>query len=98
MELVLKRGLWVLAVLAAAACRNEAGLARKEQRALEESVSQAKDTAHKLDVKELGGAELTEAERAERRRLKEQAEEDENGGTAPPPPAPQAPVPNEPGN
>lgn len=86
MEHVLRRALLALAVLAAA-CRSEADRERREKRALEESVSQSKEAVHKLNMKELEGAELTAEEQATRLRLKEQAEEDENGGNAPEPAA-----------
>lgn len=92
MELALRRAALLLAVLAAA-CRGEADRERQEKRALEESVSRSQETVHKLNMKELEGAELTAEEVATRQRLKEQAEEDENGGNSPPPPA--APEPPE---
>lgn len=88
MEHLLTRAVLLLSFLAAGACRNAADLERREKRALQESVSQAKDEVHKLDLKELAGAELGPEEQALRRRLKEQAEEDENGGNAPEPPEP----------
>lgn len=87
LEHLLRRAVVLACVLAAGACRNEAALERREKRALEESVSQAKDEVHKLDLKELAGAELSPEEVALRQRLKEQAEEDENGGNAPSPTA-----------
>lgn len=82
----------LLLALTAAGCRNEANLARREKRALEESVSQAQDQVHKLNMKELEGTELTEEEKSLRQKLKEQAAEDENGGNTPEPAA-EAPAP-----
>jgi hypothetical protein len=80
-----------LALLSAAltACRREADLERREKRALAESVSQAQDTVHKLNMKELGGAALSDEEVALRKKLKEQAEEDQNGGEGRPPETPE---------
>lgn len=84
------------AVLAAAACRNQAELERREKRALDESVSAAQDAAHKLNMKELEGGELSPEELARRQSLKEQIEEEQNGGNAPEPPPEPAEEPGEP--
>lgn len=76
-------GLLLLAALAA--CRRQVDLERREKRALEESVSQAQDQVHKLNMKEIAGEQLSAEEAALRQRLKEQAEEDQNGGEGKPP-------------
>lgn len=83
MEQLLIRSLLVCGVFAAGACRNKAELERQERRALEESVSRAQDQIHKLNMKELSGEALSEAEAELRRRLSEQAAEDANGGDTP---------------
>lgn len=85
MEHLLRRAWLALALVGAAACRNEADISRREKRALDESVAESKDKVHKLNMKELEGAELTEEEKAVRQKLKEQAAEDENGGNTPEP-------------
>lgn len=92
MEHLLNRAAILLLVLAAAACRRQAELERSEKKALEESVSQAQDQVHKLNMKEVSGEELTAEEAALRQRLKDQAEEDQHGGEGrPQPPAEASP-------
>jgi hypothetical protein len=87
-ELLLRPAALLLVVLAGSSCRNEAKLERQEKRAQDESVSKAKDEVHKINMKELEGAELTPEEAAARQVLKDVIEEEENGGNAPPPPEP----------
>ena len=82
----------LLVVLAGSSCRNEANRERQEKRALEETVTKAKDEVHKLNMKELEGGELTPDEVAARQLLKELAQEEENGGDAPEPPDAAAPA------
>ena len=87
----MRPALLLLVVLAGSSCRNEGRLERQEKRAQDEAVSKSKDEVHKLNMKEIQGAELTPEETAARQMLKEVIEEEENGGNAPePPPAPPA--------
>ena len=79
------------------ACRTKSQVAQEERRAIDKSVSEAKDRVHELKLLEISSGTLTPEQTAERSKLEMQAAEDENGGTTPealrPPPAaaPEAP-------
>ena len=71
------------AALLLSSCRSESARARDEGRAKAKGIAAAQQRVHALQMKELGGGELSSAEQAERDRLKAEADEELNGGNTP---------------